>query len=136
MARHSVPREHWPPVDEMFDRARANPNSPEVWAGSSLRFWADAIDRRILESLLAAETEFLLIQGGRDTATPPELARMVADRFAADGRCNLTYWEFPGLDHGLGDTEGISGMAGILRQAAVWAQAKSRAGAPSSCRKP
>lgn len=88
MARHSVPREHGPPVDEMFDRARANPDNAEVWAGSSLRFCADAIDRRMLESLLEGETEFLLIQGGRDTATPPELARMAADRFAADGRCN------------------------------------------------
>lgn len=40
----------------------------------------------------------------------PVGAVTVADRFAVDGRCNLTYWEFRGLDHGLVDAEGNSRM--------------------------
>ncbi|MDO5643843.1 MAG: alpha/beta hydrolase, partial [Paracoccus sp. (in: a-proteobacteria)] len=108
MERHAVPENRWPPVDQIFERVRANPQSDEVWAGSSFRFWADAIDHRIMDPMLESETRFLLIQGGRDVSTPPELARLVADAFASKGQANLTYWEFPGLDHAMADAQGIS----------------------------
>src|SRR5690606_15129154 len=52
MERHKVPEESWPPVDRVFEQARANPMSTEIWAGSSFRFWADAIDHRIVDSVL------------------------------------------------------------------------------------
>ena len=120
MKRHGVPRDRWPPVERIFGQVRANPQSSEVWAGSSFRFWADAIDRRIMDSMLESRTRFLLIQGGRDVPTPPELARMVADGFASAGRSNLTYWEFPALDHAMTDAQGTSEMKDVLAQAAAW----------------
>lgn len=122
MERHSVPQEQWPPVDVMFARARENPDSTEIWIGSSLKFWADAIDHRTMDDMLTARTEFLLIQGGGDESAPAEHARIITDCFAADGRCNLTYWEFPGLDHGLVDAEGNSRMEETLGLAAAWAE--------------
>ena len=120
MERHAVPEQHWPPVDRIFEQVRANPQSDELWAGSSFRFWADAIDRRIMDSMLESRTRFLLIQGDRDVSTPPELARMVADGFASAGRSNLTYWEFPALDHAMTDAQGTSEMKDVLAQAAAW----------------
>jgi len=37
MERHAVPEDHWPPVDRIFEQVRANPESDELWAGSSFR---------------------------------------------------------------------------------------------------
>ncbi|TCU18193.1 alpha/beta hydrolase family protein [Rhizobium sullae] len=122
MKRHSVPKEHWPPVEAVFEKARKNPESSEVWAGSSYRFWADAIDHRSVDSMLRSNASLLLIQGGKDTSTPVELARIVADTFAEAGRCNLTYWEFPGYNHGMADADGTSRMRDVLMQSATWLQ--------------
>lgn len=135
MERHKVPEANWPPVDQVFERARANPMSAEIWAGSSFRFWADAIDHRILDSMLRADTDFLLIQGGRDTSTPVEMARIVTDRFSEAGRCNLTYWEFPGLDHGMTDMAGTSRMSEVFATAALWAEQQLSSNA-ASCSRP
>ncbi|MDO5658213.1 MAG: hypothetical protein Q4G36_07825 [Paracoccus sp. (in: a-proteobacteria)] len=124
MARHNVPPEEWPPVDEVFERARANPDSGEIWAGHGARFWADAIDYRAMDDLLASDAPLLLIQGGRDAGTPVAQARAVADGFAEAGRGNLTYWEYPALDHGLADPEGRSHLAEVLAMAAFWVAAQ------------
>lgn len=134
MERHKVPEESRPPVDRVFEQARANPMSTEIWAGSSFRFWADAIDHRIVDSMLQADTDFLLVQGGRDTSTPVEMARIVADRFSEAGRCNLTYWEFPGLDHGMADAAGTSRMSEVLAMAATWAEQRLASDAVSCAR--
>lgn len=120
MVRQSIPEEGWPMVDATFERAREHPDSTDLWAGQSLRFWADAIDRRAADDMLRADTDFLLIQGGRDGAGPANVARAVGDLFAAAGRCNLTYWEFPALDHGLIDANGNAHLTEVLSQASLW----------------
>lgn len=48
--------------------------------------------------------------------------RALPDRFAAQGRCNLIYWEFPALDHGMTDPAGRSRLPAIARLAAAWAE--------------
>lgn len=124
MVRQSIPQEGWPTVDAAFEKARQNPNSTELWAGQSLRFWADAIDRRAADYMLRADTSFLLIQGGRDASGAVDVARIVSDLFTESGRCNLTYWEFPAFDHGMTDTNGGSRMSDVLMQANGWLAAQ------------
>lgn len=120
MVKQSFPKENWPMVDEGFAKARQKPTSNEVLAGQSLRFWADAIDRRIVDNMLRTDTTFLLIQGGRDAPIIVDAARAASSLFATAGRCNLTYWEYPGYNHGMIDGAGNSNMDDVLSQSAEW----------------
>jgi hypothetical protein len=124
MVRGSIPEEGRPSADAAFEKARRNPESSELWAGHSLRFWADAIDRRAADDMLRADAGFLLIQGGRDVSGAPDAARAVNDLFAGPGRCNLTYWEFPGYDHGLNDRDGNERLSDVLAQSGAWLAAQ------------
>lgn len=121
----SIPEVGWPSVEAQFARIRANPESLERWAGYSYTFWADMLDRSIIEPMIAADTKFLLIQGGRDPSSPPVVARSVADAFAAASHCHLTYWELAGLDHSMSDTNARSHMSEIVPRAANWAASQS-----------
>lgn len=133
MVRQSIPEEGWPTVDATFEKARRNPDSTELWAGQSLRFWADAVDRRAADYMLRADTGFLLIQGGRDGSGAANVARAVSDLFAKVGRCNLTYWEFPAFDHGMVDAGGGAHMAEVLSQASSWLNARMDANTSAAC---
>ncbi len=93
-----------------------------MFAGSSYRFWADMLDRRTLDYMTAASGPFLLIQGGRDTSSPLEAARATADAYRDAGLCNLTYLEFPALDHGMIDPLGTLHLALVAALAAGWAE--------------
>lgn len=120
MVLSTVPPEGKAIVSAGFAEARANPDGTML-SGHTYRFWADILDHRSSNYLEATDTPILLIYGGRDTAAVQPV-RNLADRFAKQGRCHLTYWEFPGLDHGMVDPAGRSRMATIARLAASWAK--------------
>lgn len=121
MVLASVPPQGQAIVRAGFEAARADPHGSTLLSGHTHRFWADALDHRSSDYLEATDTPFLLIYGGRDTA-PVQAVRALPDRFAAQGRCNLTYWEFPALDHGMADPAGRSRLPAIARLAAAWAE--------------
>jgi len=120
MVLSSVPPQGQAIVRAGFEAARADPEGSTLLSGHTHRFWADSLDHRSSDYLEATDTPFLLIHGGRDTA-PVQAVRALPDRFAAQGRCNLTYWEFPALDHGMADPAGQSRLPAIARLAAAWA---------------
>ena len=120
MVRSTVPPEGQPAIDAGFAAARANPDSNELFAGSTYRFWADILDVRTVDIMLQTYSPFLLIQGGLDSSNPVASARITADVFAAEGRCNLTYWEFPVLDHRMRLPDGEPRLAAVATQAAGW----------------
>lgn len=122
MVKSTVPPEGHATIDAGFAAARANPDSSELFAGQTYRFWADILDHRSLDYITSTDTPFLLIQGGLDTSAPLAEARATADTFAAASRCNLTYWEFPALDHGMVDPKGTSHLAQVAAMAATWAE--------------
>ena len=122
MVAASVPEEVRPQLELQFAEIRKHPDSTEVWSGSSFRFWADALDRGEVDDMLQTEGALLLIQGGRDTSSPVANARIAADRIAMAERTNLTYWEYPGYDHGMADADGISHMDDVIAEAADWLQ--------------
>jgi pimeloyl-ACP methyl ester carboxylesterase len=120
MVLSTAPAEGHATIEAGFAAARADPQGTTLFAGSSHRFWADILDRIPAEYMLSSSSPFLIIQGGRDTSSPVAAARTTADRFAAAGKCNLTYWEFPGLDHGMRDPGGTSHLADIAAAMAGW----------------
>jgi hypothetical protein len=136
MTRNAVPKPQWPDVETAFETARRNPESPQVWAESSYRFWADAIDKRVVDSMLVSPSAFLLIQGGEDVSVSVASARQVADRFAAAKRCNLTYWEFPSYDHGMIDADGNQRLGDVLMAAATWLNGRRADDRTRQCAQP
>ena len=127
MVRSTVPPEGHATIDAGFAAARANPDSSELFAGSTYRFWADILDVRTLELMLASSSPFLIIQGGLDTSNPVASARATVDAFALESRCNLTYWEFPTLDHSMRREDGSSRLGAVAALAAHWVAAPTPA---------
>lgn len=121
MVLSTVPPEAQDQVRSGFQAARSNPDSSELHGGSTYRFWADSLDLRPLDHMRTTTAPFLLIQGGRDTSAPAAASQSTLATFAEEGLCNLTYWEFPALDHGLTDPEGTSHLPAIASMAANWA---------------
>jgi alpha-beta hydrolase superfamily lysophospholipase len=120
MVLSTVPAEGHATVEAGFAAARADPRGTALFAGSSHRFWADILDRIPADYMLSSGSPFLIIQGGLDTSSPVAAARATADRFAAAGKCNLTYWEFPALDHGMRSPDGTSHLDDIATAIAGW----------------
>lgn len=116
-----------PPVaaqaDEVFSRIRANPGSVEVWGGNSWKWWADIMDRLLVDDLLKVKAPILLIHGELDQFAPVATARAARDRFTLAGQDNLTYWEKAGLDHFMSDGQGRSHLGDILTGANEWLKA-------------
>lgn len=105
-------------------RARADPLSPQVWGGNSYRWWADIADRPLWEDALKSRAPILVIQGARDSSNPVASARALRDRFAAAGRCNLTYREYADYDHGMVDSAGVPHLPEVLASASAWIRAR------------
>jgi dipeptidyl aminopeptidase/acylaminoacyl peptidase len=120
MVLSTVPPEGREQVRLGLAAAAADPEGTSLFAGSSHRFWADIMQHIPADYMLESATPFLVLQGGLDRSSPVAAARATADRFAAAKRCNLTYWEFPALDHGMVDPKGQSHMLSIASAAAVW----------------
>lgn len=134
--RLSVPEEGWPTIDAMFARIRANPESLKIISGSSIRWWADTLDRRVADDMLKAQTALLLVQGGSDTSVPVSVSRAAVDLFAEQGRCNLTYWEFPAYDHIMSDQAGNPHLEEVLGQITDWVRGQLFMPSTAACMKP
>lgn len=128
MVLETVPPEGKASVSAGFDAASLDPEGTTLFAGSSHRFWADILGQISLDYMLEAEGPFLQIQGGRDASSPPSASRRALEAFAERGSCALTYWEFPGLDHGLAAPDGTAYLPDIIAMAALWVE-----NAPEPC---
>ncbi|CAA0102595.1 Uncharacterised protein [Starkeya nomas] len=131
MKRSGVPAEQLPDIDLAFQNIRENPKSAEIWGGSSFVYWADSIDRRAADFMMESDAPMLLIQGGADRSVPVASARLTVALLEQSGKCNLTYWEEAGLDHGMVDGTGTSRLADILELSRHWLL--TRTGRPSAC---
>lgn len=105
-----------------FAKARAQPHNTETFAGdtNTLAWWASIIDLRLLPALLDVESPLLLVHGSQDPYAPVEGARGVEMAFREAGKKNLTYVEYPGLDHAFADTSGHSSLEKVTVSALEW----------------
>ncbi|WP_226643571.1 alpha/beta hydrolase family protein [Microbulbifer variabilis] len=116
-------------VDAKLAFARANPNSGEVWGGNSIRWWADVADRVPVNDLLQSQSPVLLIHGTEDKSSPVSSARAARDAYASAGRCELSYWEYPGYDHFMTDSEGVNHREQVFNRMAIWLESTLAEGA-------
>jgi len=126
LIRAAVPPPVAAQIGEVIDAARLNPTGDKRFGGASYRWWADAADINPARALLQSDVPVLLIQGARDRFAPVATARAARDLFAAAGKRNLTYWEYPDYDHFMKDQAGVDHREAVLRRAANWLKALSK----------
>ena len=126
----SVPPEVAEHATAEFKKIEADPMSPKIWGGNSYRWWADILRQDMAARLLSSSSPVLLVQGERDSHAPVAVARQIRDDFKRAGHGNLTYWEFPGYDHGMQDAEGVSHLDEVMGKISKWIQEKLAAAAP------
>lgn len=119
-----VPPEAAGNLERQFEEIRANPDSSEVWSAHSYRWWHEVLDRDFTADLLALDVPILLIQGGRDQSVPVASGRNIKNAFEQAGRTNLTYREYPNLDHRMTDGDGDSRLDDVIADAGEWLSCK------------
>ncbi|MDB5424581.1 MAG: hypothetical protein JWQ29_1997, partial [Phenylobacterium sp.] len=119
-----LPPEMAAEVPSTLEAVRRNPTSAKVWGGNSYRWWADIMDRPLWEDALKARAPLLAVQGRRDASNPVSSARAFRDAFAAQKRCNLTYWEYPDYDHAMTDAAGASHRPEVFTRISAWLRAR------------
>jgi len=106
-------------LDAKFDEISAAPDSGELWAGHPFRMWSSYLWFRPMDGLTALAIPMFLAQGTVDPGIL-ESSRALRDGFAERGLTNLTYVEYPGLDHHFTDADGQSGLLDVQEDAYAW----------------
>ena len=101
--------------------------------GDSYKYWANSIDYKALDDMLKFDAPIVLVHGSADTSAPVQSARQAVEAFQRKNRCNLTYWELSGHDHGMSDPQGQNHMKSVLIQASLWINSQLAADNVSSC---
>jgi pimeloyl-ACP methyl ester carboxylesterase len=107
-------------LNAKFDEIQAAPDSGEVWFGHPFRMWSSYLWFRPMDGLTTLPIPMFLAQGTADEATPVESARAMRDEFARLGLTNLTYVEYPGLDHHFSNEAGESRLIDLQKDAYAW----------------
>lgn len=107
-------------LNATFDEIQENPESGEMWFGHPYRMWSSYLWFRSMDGLITSSIPIFLAQGTADRSTPVESARAMRDEFARLGLTNLTYAEYPGLDHHFSDEAGESRLIDLQEDVYVW----------------
>ena len=101
-------------------RIRKNPGEKIIWGGNSFNWWADIMDRRLVDDLLASSSPVLIVHGLEDRTMPIEASRVTREMFEKAGQTRLTYWELKDRDHEMKDAQGVSHMPKTLDYIITW----------------
>jgi pimeloyl-ACP methyl ester carboxylesterase len=110
-------------LNAKLDEIRAAPDSGEVWLGHPYRMWSSYLWFRSMDGLTTRPIPIFLAQGSADEATPVESARAMRDEFARLGLSNLTYVEYPGLDHHFSNEAGERRLIDLQEDVYAWVSA-------------
>ena len=103
-----------------FEEIRAAPDSGEMWLGHPFRMWSSYLWFRPMDVLRPLSIPIFLAQGTADRSTPVESARAMQEGFDRVGASNLTYVEYPGLDHHFSSDAGESRLIDLQEDAYAW----------------
>jgi len=103
-----------------FQAARENASINEYFGGHSHQWWANALDKRPVNSMVSLDIPILVVQGGRDVNAPPQSARSAVAALREAGRC-VRYDEYPELDHFMRDADGENHTVRVYDAMAQWA---------------
>ena len=85
--------------------------------------WSSYLWFRPMDGLTTLSIPIFLAQGTADESTPVESARAMRDEFTRLGLTNLTYVEYPGLDHHFSNEAGESRLIDLQEDVYAWVSA-------------
>ncbi len=103
----------------------ADPTSTRTWLGpdNTYRRWASYLTYEPMEALRRVRVPILMINGGRDQATPIESAEAVRSELAATGEVELRLVRYEDLDHEWRDASGQRRIDRLARDLTEWVEA-------------
>lgn len=107
-------------LDAKMAEIRADPDGDTEWLGHPRRRWATFMFDRPADDLLRVNAPILMLQGDADQNVPVGSARALRDAFAAAGKQNLRYVEYPGVDHRFQRADGTSVFPLVEVDIASW----------------
>ncbi len=105
-----------------FAETETNPTGSKTIYGATntYKWWNSILRLRPLNYMLDLNFPILMVHGDIDIATPVESARATVGEFSEQNKTNLTYIEFPGLDHHWVDKNGMSHGQEVLEKIFGW----------------
>jgi alpha-beta hydrolase superfamily lysophospholipase len=109
-------------MTDTFREAQQNPSINKIYLGNTntFKWWSSILEVRPLNFMLDLEFPILLVHGDLDFATPVENARATAEIFKNKSKNNLTYIEYPGLDHHWTDASGKNQTQKVFADIFSW----------------
>ena len=106
----------------VFEEAIQNPTSSRTFMGetNTYKWWDSILNLKPIVSMTQLQIPILMVHGDQDLSAPVESAQEAARQFQRLGKNNLTYVEYPGLDHSWKDKEGKSHSARVIQDVLKW----------------
>lgn len=89
-------------------------------ADNTYAWWSSIVDLRLENCLLDLSIPINVVQGSSDIMAPPISARMLYENFVKEGKANLFYKEYEGLDHSYVDGAGNSHLVEVITESINW----------------
>ncbi|CDG11389.1 prolyl oligopeptidase family serine peptidase [Serratia bockelmannii] len=121
--RHSVadaPKEEKAGLNAFLQQVLTAPPFPLNASDHGYAWWHGMLNIDQLASLRSIKTPVLIVQGDQDRAVSPgAVGKMIAE-LRADGKTNITYLNYPALDHVMRRENGESEMTRVLADMRAW----------------
>lgn len=109
-----------------YVQIKSNPTWKAEWmsngnlARNTYKWWNSILWKKALPLLEQTDALLYIAHGTEDTSCPIESSDLIAQRFQALGKANLTYKRYSGLEHNWSDLSGNSHTQEVLRDAFSW----------------
>ncbi|MER5133544.1 alpha/beta hydrolase family protein [Serratia marcescens] len=127
--RHSVadaPKEEKAGLNAFLQQVLTAPPFPLNASDHGYAWWHGMLNIDQLASLRSIKTPVLIVQGDQDRAVSPgAVGKMIAE-LRADGKTNITYLNYPALDHVMRRENGESEMTRVLADMRAWLEKQLR----------
>ncbi|MEN4212040.1 alpha/beta hydrolase family protein [Serratia marcescens] len=121
--RHSVadaPKEEKAGLNAFLQQVLTAPPFPLNASDHGYAWWHGMLNIDQLATLRSIKTPVLIVQGDQDRAVSPgAVGKMIAE-LRADGKTNITYLNYPALDHVMRRENGESEMTRVLADMRAW----------------
>ncbi|MDX7272361.1 prolyl oligopeptidase family serine peptidase [Serratia marcescens] len=127
--RHSVadaPKEEKAGLNAFLQQVLTAPPFPLNASDHGYAWWHGMLNIDQLATLRSIKTPVLIVQGDQDRAVSPGgVGKMIAE-LRADGKTNITYLNYPALDHVMRRENGESEMTRVVADMRAWLEKQLR----------
>ena len=121
-------------IQDHYNQIKTNPTWKLEWlsdgktARNTYKWWESILWIKALPLLETLQAPIYIAHGTEDSSCVYESSKLIADRFAALGKTNLTFKTYPGLEHNFSDLKGVSHQQEVIGDALQWLVATLIAG--------